>query len=283
MKKKEKWIGIIALFILLAGTLHVGKTYLQYRESKEEYEELDNYAREETITKQEETKEEEAEEDQTKEIEEIPEDIEESSLEYPKKYIDFDSLSTMNPDCVAWIYIEALGINYPVVQGQDDQKYLHHSFMGKENLVGSIFLDAYNESDFTSYSTFIFGHNMKNGTMFGKLKQFYQDESGTLARENPYIYIYTKDEVIKYEIFAYYLTTNESDIYRDIQTQEEYEELLQEIQGYSLYKRAPQTEEDPNTDLMKGEHLLTLSTCSGTAGNKRFVVHAMEVGREEKE
>jgi len=280
MKKKEKWIGIIALLILFVGTLQVGKICLQYRESKKEYEELNDYAMEETAAEEIET-----EEDFTEEVkEEESERIQKSHLEYPKKYIDFDSLSAMNPECVAWLYVEALGINYPVVQGENDQKYLHLSFMKKENLAGAIFLDAYNEPDFTSYSTFIFGHNMKNGTMFGKLKQFYQDESGTLARENPYIYIYTKDEVVKYEIFAYYLTTNESDIYRDIQTREEYEELLQEIQEYSLYKREPQkkAEKDSNIGLLEGEHLLTLSTCSGTSGNKRFVVHAMEVGREEK-
>ncbi|MDD3368787.1 MAG: class B sortase [Lachnospiraceae bacterium] len=192
---------------------------------------------------------------------------------YPQLRLDFDSLSSLNPDTVAWIYVDALDVSYPVVQTVDDEIYLHKSFGGEENIAGCIFLDAYNNPDFTSMNTFIFGHNMRNGTMFGKLKNFYQDETAELCNSAPWIYIFQKEQVIKYQIFSYYLVQNTSDIYRDVNTEEEYDEYIEEVTRLSLYK------DYDLEQLNAASHILTLSTCSGTSGSKRFIVQAVEVER----
>lgn len=95
--------------------------------------------------------------------------------------IEFGELQKINPDIVAWIRIDGLGIDYPVVQGEDNEHYLYYTFRGEANVAGSIFLDYRNKADFSDSKIILYGHNMKNGSMFGSLKK-YQDES--VFREN---------------------------------------------------------------------------------------------------
>lgn len=90
--------------------------------------------------------------------------------------VDFDGLKAQNPDVAAWIQIPALEVSYPVVKGTDNEYYLHHMFDGQEHKNGSIFIDYHNQADFTDHNTIIYGHNMKNGSMFGTLSR-YQEES----------------------------------------------------------------------------------------------------------
>src|SRR5699024_10196815 len=81
--------------------------------------------------------------------------------------VDFDALRAINEDVVAWVYIEDTGINYPVVQGEDNEYYLHHTFERKENFSGAIFMDITCHPDFTSDNSILFGHNLRTGEMFG--------------------------------------------------------------------------------------------------------------------
>ena len=112
--------------------------------------------------------------------------------------IDFEELQKINPDIVAWIRIEGLGIDYPIVQGTDNEHYLHYTFRGEANVAGSIFLDYRNKADFSDSKIILYGHNMKNGSMFGSLKK-YQDESVLL--ENQIVTIYLPgNKVWKFEV-----------------------------------------------------------------------------------
>mgnify|MGYP002465836722 CR=1 FL=1 len=88
---------------------------------------------------------------------------------YPELQIDFAELIRTNPDFRGWLYFPALDISYPVVQGKDNAYYLHHLFSGESNINGSIFVDCHNQPDFTDQNTIVYGHNMKNGSMFGTL------------------------------------------------------------------------------------------------------------------
>ena len=90
--------------------------------------------------------------------------------------VDFASLSAINPDIVGWVYIEDTGVNYPVVQGEDNEYYLHHTFEGRENFSGAIFMDTTCSPDFSSDNSILFGHNLKTGEMFGALKKLYDTE-----------------------------------------------------------------------------------------------------------
>lgn len=92
--------------------------------------------------------------------------------------VDFASLKSVNPDVVGWIYVEALNhISYPIVQGKDNETYLHQTYEGNYNFAGTLFIDYENSSDFNDCNTLVYGHNMKNGSMFGHLKKFAEDQN----------------------------------------------------------------------------------------------------------
>lgn len=87
--------------------------------------------------------------------------------------INFDELKSINQDVAGWLYMEALpNINYPIVQGSDNDFYLHHTYKKESIFAGSIFVDCKNTKDFSDQNTIVYGHNMKNGSMFGTLKQY---------------------------------------------------------------------------------------------------------------
>lgn len=183
--------------------------------------------------------------------------------------IDYDKLKSINDDFVGVIDIPALSIKYPVVYSVDNANYLHRTFENKNNFAGAIFLDANAEKDFNDANTFIFGHNMRNGSMFGKLKHFATKPG--LADADPYIYIYLKDEVRKYKIFSFYQTVDGSEVYNDFDGDQGYEQYVKMILRNSSYKTFDQS----TVDFTQHPKLITLSTCTGRSdGNQRFVVHA---------
>ena len=108
---------------------------------------------------------------------------------YPGLEISHDELKEINPDYLGIITIPALDLVYPMVQGEDNDHYLHVTFEGSKISSGCIFVDCRHRADFTDYNTLIYGHNMRNMTMFGSLKRFIQNTE--LCDTDPYIYIYT--------------------------------------------------------------------------------------------
>ena len=198
-----------------------------------------------------------------------PVDEDESQIvDYPLLQIDFDKLESINNDFVAWIYFPCLDISYPVVKEKEIDEYLRVTFDGQENKAGCIFEDVLSNSDFRGMHDIVFGHNMKDQSMFGKLKILYQSDNNELLEENPYVYIYTKDYVFQYRVFGYYITNVGSEAYSVVETNEEYDAFLEYINLHSAYARPT------DADLSQRPSLLTLSTCSGKSGSgKRFVVH----------
>ena len=98
--------------------------------------------------------------------------------------VDFDSLKALNPDVVGWIYSADTQINYPVLLGEDNSEYLHHMVNGEYNSAGSIFMDCRNKPDLSDFNTILYGHHMKNGSMFASLHQYTEQE---LPRRHPSI------------------------------------------------------------------------------------------------
>ena len=87
--------------------------------------------------------------------------------------VDFEKLLEMNSDVVGWIrFDEPSEINYPVVQGRDNEEYLKRTFEANTNKLGTLFVDVNNPGDFSGRNTFIYGHNMKNGSMFAQLLKY---------------------------------------------------------------------------------------------------------------
>ena len=104
--------------------------------------------------------------------------------------IDFDKLRAKNPDIVGWVYAKGTGIDYPIVQGKDNEEYLHMDYNKKKSSSGTIFLDHGCDKSFISDNNIIYGHHMKNGTMFAKLLKFREESKETSCDH----FIYSKED-----------------------------------------------------------------------------------------
>ena len=106
---------------------------------------------------------------------------------------------------MGWIYVEAVpDINYPIVHGKDNETYLHRTYEKNYNFAGTIFVDYENKGDFSDCNTIVYGHNMKNGSMFAQLKKFTQDEE--TYKKSKYFWIFTPEKNYRYEIISAYTT-----------------------------------------------------------------------------
>ena len=183
--------------------------------------------------------------------------------------VDFDELMKINKDTVGWIrfYKEPSQINYPVVQGADNDLYLHKTFSANENTLGAIFVDAAASSDFTDKNTIIYGHRMKDGSMFRKLDE-YKDKSFWEA--NPYFYIYTPDgREITYKIYSVGQVLDTSDTYlTSFASDEEYQTFLDMTMKEADY--------DTGVKVTTDDTVVTLSTCTAASDEHRFVVRGVK-------
>lgn len=268
-KKKQSFIHYLIPTVLFISMIVFGglflRDFLEYRAAEDEYASLqDHIVISEEPKKEAPKKEKAGEEEFDDEPEEEPVD-----LLHPHFQIDYGALSGVNADFTAVLHVPALSITYPVVKSKDNEEYLHRTFEGKANFAGSIFLDANAKGSYDHKNTFIFGHNMKNGTMFGKLKYFLRDDQ--LANSNPYVFLCRPEGITRYRIFSYYLTTVESPIYNDFEGDKGYDQYLSLIQRLSSYRNYPKD----SIDFSQRPDIITLSTCSGpSGGNQRFIVQA---------
>ena len=241
-KKVENIItAILAAAVLITGGMSL-YSYLSEQKAKNEYDTI----RQEAVV--EESRVEETEEVQVK--------------NYPDLQIDFANLKKTNPDFRGWLYFPALDISYPVVQGEDNNYYLKHSFEGESVNAGCIFMDCEASADWSDRNTFVFGHNMRDESMFGSFKNLLK---GTVScKEDPYFYIYTEDKVYIYEIFAYYETRSTSDRFATFTSDATYDDYVQWATEHSLYAS--------DADLSDRGNIVSLSTCYGSAGRQRHNV-----------
>ena len=186
--------------------------------------------------------------------------------------VDFDKLLSMNPDTVAWIrFEEPKKISYPVVQGTDNSVYLKKTFEGKKNAAGAIFMDAVNKGDFTDRNTFIYGHNMKNGSMFGQLRKY---KSADFCKEHPFFYVYTPDgREIKYQVFAVGIVEDTAESYRCTYADDtEFLKYLNHLRSISPYK----SDLEPEADWT----IVSLSTCTNVTETQRLLVHGVKISEK---
>lgn len=188
-------------------------------------------------------------------------------VSYLPPEIDFSVLKGINQDIIGWIDMGALGISYPIVKGVDNNQYLRTTFENKKNSAGSIFIDYHNSRDFSDCNTIVYGHNMKNGSMFGKLKNI--RKKGMYAKCR-YFWICTPEGNYQYEIFAAYETKVESDTYTLFpQPDESFKEYLQIMRSRSILNTG-------KIPLVEGDKIVTLSTCTSDTAY-RFVVQAKRI------
>ena len=178
-------------------------------------------------------------------------------IEIPDKNIDFDKLHReVSDDIYAWIYIPNTNVDYPVFQHPTDNTYyLEHNVDGSEGYPGCIYTENYNSKDFSDPQTVIYGHNMRDGTMFSDLHKYEEQE---FFDENKYVYIYTEDMVYVHRIFAAYQTNNAHQLLNfDFSKKENLLTYLENVRALGSELKIF----DDDVVFSGDDQVLTLSTC----------------------
>lgn len=178
--------------------------------------------------------------------------------------IDFEALRRINPDVVGWIFYEDTVIDYPVVQGEDNKKYLYTIFDGTTGGFGTLFADAATEKPFAQFNTIVYGHHMRNGSMFAPLRKL-KDEA--YCREHPQLELITPEGKFHLAIWAFLNEPADSDIYIANITDRD------ERAGYiSMAGRL--SEYTTDVSVSPDDRLVVLSTCAYEYKNARYMVIA---------
>ncbi len=184
--------------------------------------------------------------------------------------VDHASLARINPDYTAVLWFPALDLRYPVVHSRDNDEYLRRTFRGSYNASGCIFLDKDDPADLSALSSVIYGHNMKDGSMFGSLRQLIREPE--LIDGRPYFYLITPDSTLCYMICACYTTPVDSIVYTDVTDGPSYEAYV------SAMRSAAAAQILRDADLSSHPRLVTLSTCYGSGHTHNFVVQGALCG-----
>ncbi|MDO4476259.1 MAG: class B sortase [Lachnospiraceae bacterium] len=182
-----------------------------------------------------------------------------------KNPIDFEQLQTLNSEIIGWIRLGALDMSYPITQAADNDYYLHRTFERQDNFAGCIFLNCDNSKFFSDQNSIVYGHNMKDGSMFGKLSKLKDLE---VYESNPYFWIFTPDLIYQYRIFGASTVDAVGDRYRVRFTQEGFKEFFEECSTNSVLSGSKLAQTD------QIDRVVTLSTCTGDSST-RFVVHGV--------
>lgn len=264
MKRKLPLIGLCVLFA--AMTLYYGfgfyRQWREYRTGEQVYENLTQYVHLQTPPPA------TAAADQGQE-DPLPEETAPGQLPSAEEtdhtrwpVVDFEALMEINPDVVGWIFIEGTNINYPVVQGQDNSCYMNRLFDGSTNGAGSIFMDYRNAPDMSCRNIVLYGHNMKNGTMFNQITNYKQQD---FYDRHPTALFITPEGNYKIEFIAGYVTDLNSHAWKiEFATDEEFSRWLDNAITQSTFTSTIEPEAQ--------DRVVTLSTCSYEYADARYVL-----------
>jgi len=253
---KKFWIAILTLLfmgVLVVSIYQIASQMKEYSEGEESYTDLDVYVElpdpQENSSAAEETPTESGGSASAEEL-----------IQWPA--VDFAALSKINSDIVGWFYIEDTDINYPVVQGSDNAYYLKHLFNGEYNSSGCIFLDSRVASNFSDRHSILYGHHMKNGTMFSGLDNFKRQD---YYDSHPRALLMTPDGNYQVEFFAGYVASVEDTAWNvGFGSDAEFEAWVEDARKRSCF--------ESDVPVAVTDRILTLSTCSYEFNNARFVL-----------
>lgn len=221
----------IAIFCVCAYML--AQIYLEYKRGSDEYSSISN----EVVT-------------------------EGNSDDPLSRQIDFAALKNTNSDVIAWLYLPGTVIDYPVVQTADNEYYLEHTFNKASNKVGTIFMDYRNDPKFKDDNAILYGHHMKDGSMFKKLIEYKKQD---FYDANPSLYLYTPTKTYELQVFSAY-TIEATDNYTDIDFG------VSKADRFAQLKKRSTVQTD--VALTEEDTIVTLSTCTYDYDDARFAVHA---------
>lgn len=198
--------------------------------------------------------------------------LEAEKIENP---IDFASLTAQYPDVYAWITIPGTRIDYPIVQHPSDNGYyLNHTVDGRKRIEGAIYTENYNSKDFSDPNTLIYGHNMKNGSMFKGLHK-YKDRK--FMEEHDEVFIYQDGRVLRYKIFASYVYDSRHLMLSfDFQDKNVFDYYLNSV----LTKKHMSSNINTTVGVTADDKIITLSTCNNNDA-QRYLVQAVLLSIQE--
>lgn len=239
MKRKSiiKIINIVLIAIFAFSAFNLAKIYYDYGKANSTYQEIQSqYLTENNQSSQ-------------------------DKITEPSIFVDFPALQAKNSDIVGWLYSPDTFVNYPVVKGKDNDWYLHRNLDNKYLASGTLFADCRNSVIGQDNNFIIYGHNMKNGTMFGSLKRY---KNQTYYDEHPVMYFLTPDKKYKIELLAGLVVKRDDKIYSINENREAFFELVKEYKTKSTFVS--------NTVPSLEDTFITLSTCSYEFDNARYIV-----------
>lgn len=242
---------LLAWGMFLFSAVQLWNIYTEYKNGEEEYDNVRQYAMFTEAPKQ----------------EELLQGEESVGQETKKLSVDFENLKSMNPDTVGWIHFDGdVQIDYPLVQGTDNEKYLKTTFEGKKNSAGCLFIDFQNDEDFSDRNTIIYGHNMKNGSMLGRLRKY---KNTSFCEENPYFHVYTPNgSLLIYEIFAVSILKDSPEYYEKyFENDQKFLDYVERIRGQSLYFK--------ESKIKATSKIVSLSTCTNVTPDERLLVQGV--------
>jgi sortase B len=185
---------------------------------------------------------------------------------YDQINVDFNALRSVNSDIIAWIHFENEDIDYPILFSGDNDTYLRKTYDGTDATAGSIFMDENNAVDFTDSHILIYGHNMRNLTMFGKLK-FYRTQEDYFDNHK-YFQIITPEGARRYEVVAYKEVQEDDSLFTIYRGDDD---TFRNFVKSELLSDSLINNKDINVDDITNLQMVTLSTCTA-ADEDRFVV-----------
>lgn len=276
--KRNFWKVILALSIagcLLCAGFITWYLYQSY-EAEKQYQQLQEQAAEEAARLE---AEKEANKPTLEEIEntEFTGELEGEAAEIPENFftdmenpINFGEMEEINTDIYAWIRIPDTKIDYPILQRVgDDGYYLKHDMYQEPRFAGCIYTEDCNNKDFMDPNTVIYGHNMKNQSMFQNLHLF---ADKTFFEEHPDVYIYTPEGVLHYTVFAAYSYDDRHIMNSfDFEDEEVFRKYIDDI----YHVRAMSANLRNEVQVTEKDHIITLSTCIGGQPQSRYLVQAV--------
>lgn len=266
-KQKSGKLGSVIrwlVIILAAGVfLYSGyQMYLYFAENNESQVEIDDLAEKAVTVVVPHEKEEPSK------PEDVPEILTETEAESVQPtgptapiQVDFDVLAQESKAIVGWIYSEGTKINYPVVQGKDNQYYLRRMANGKYNYNGSIFMDFRNDPALTDRNNLIYGHNLINDAMFASLLRYRKQ---AYYEEHPSMWLVTPETTFRVDMVAGLIVDSDSASYTLFETREELQTYLKKAMKKSTF----QSSVDPESV----DRIVTLSTCTNVQETDRYIV-----------
>ncbi len=190
--------------------------------------------------------------------------LEKTEPQTPPLQVDFAALEGINAEVTGWLYSPDTVISYPVVQGEDNTYYLDHLLDGSKNSAGTIFIDSRCQG-LDGKNTILYGHHMKNGTMFASLQEY---QSQQFYEAHPVMYFITPEGTWEIQLFSAYVADGQDAAWQmDFSSEAAFGQWLEQRKAQSCFQSSLQPSDS--------DQVITLSTCDGTIAGARFVCHGI--------